>query len=439
MLEHFGLEGFLSFAKQSPVELGKLTILVGRNSSGKSAFIHAIALLSETVSDTSPATAMLFAGNGLNLGSYADVVHGNDPSNAMRFFLKFNQLPSEDGWFWNADVSAMPHEMRITMRHDSASMRPYLSAVSVYRERKRLFTLQGFGTGTAGGYRSGTVQAFSEKPDTVTARLDHFMPDFVLRSEGSKDKRAWKREAKFLIAGNYLQRLAQRFANAVFLGPSRAALETIYLPTGRYPQKMDSAASNLVPYLIGKTRTAVDRKRLEKTLNEWLGARLGVTSSTSVKSYADGLGFRLAGNDYVTRAAVALSNTGYGVSQVLPLLVQLAVGTPTLLLIEQPELHLHPQAQAELGDLFAKFVEAGYQLVVETHSEHLIYRIRSLVAGNDGPLNADNVRLYHVDKRQDGSHLRPVEIGKTGTLKGWPKGFFSVDPRDLKVAFGGAP
>ena len=77
---------------------------------------------------------------------------------------------------------------------------------------------------------------------------------------------------------------------------------------------------------------------------------------------------------------MTLSNTGFGVSQILPIVIQLAVGKPGVLLIEQPEIHLHPSAQAQLAKTLLAFAAENINYSSETHSEHLIYRLRGMLA-----------------------------------------------------------
>lgn len=425
-LTSFGIGSFLSFAKQEPVDLGQLNVFVGRNSSGKSTVLHALALLAETLADDSPYTSMLFAGNGLNLGTFRDVVHGNDVKKTIVFDLA---LPMPDVTGIAAGELApeqVPVRVRVCLKHDAESRRPYASAASVYSaDGNRCFTLQGNPQGRSGGYQVGS---FGRKPSSLVARFNHFLP--IFQSQQQKKRRPnWATILPFLSVNDFGRYVAKVFGDLVYLGPSRAALDAIYIPAGRFPEKLDSAASNLVPYILGRLRTARIRKRFRRTLNKWLRDEFELVSDARLQPLRSGYGFRLEGTDPDVAATVSLANTGYGVSQILPLLVELAIGTPGLLLIEQPEIHLHPRAQSKLGDLLIAFMKAGYQLLVETHSEHLIYRLRALVA-ETADLH-QQVRLFHVDKTELGSRLRPVGISETGQLNGWPKGFFSASAADI--------
>ncbi|MFC1605222.1 DUF3696 domain-containing protein, partial [Planctomycetota bacterium] len=92
------------------------------------------------------------------------------------------------------------------------------------------------------------------------------------------------------------------------------------------------------------------------------------------------------------------------------------------LIVEQPEIHLHPAAQANLADLFVHYANEGKQLVVETHSEHLLLRVRRRIA--EGKISPDKVRIFLVEKSGTSTRIRCLKLEKNGHFQRWPKGFF---------------
>ena len=122
-----------------------------------------------------------------------------------------------------------------------------------------------------------------------------------------------------------------------------------------------------------------------------------------------------------------LTHVGVGVSQVLPILVMcLLAEEGDVIILEQPELHLHPKVQTRLADFFVAMNKLGKQCIVETHSEYMINRLRYRVAKSDDSSIADNTMMYFVEKEKKtgASNYRPVTINKYGVIEDWPDGFF---------------
>ena len=121
-----------------------------------------------------------------------------------------------------------------------------------------------------------------------------------------------------------------------------------------------------------------------------------------------------------------LTHVGVGVSQVLPVLVlSLLSDSDVTLVIEQPELHLHPKIQTLLGDFFLSLAMSDKQCLIETHSEYIVDRIRYRIAADTcAPSIADLTGLYFAEKSDNGSTFREIEINDYGAIVDWPEGFF---------------
>lgn len=127
-----------------------------------------------------------------------------------------------------------------------------------------------------------------------------------------------------------------------------------------------------------------------------------------------------------------LTHVGVGVSQVLPILVMsLLAKKGDVIILEQPELHLHPKVQTRLADFFVSMNAIDKQCIVETHSEYMINRLRYLVAITEDSTIADNTMMYFVerDKCEGYSKYRQVTINRYGVIEDWPDGFFDESER----------
>jgi len=134
-------------------------------------------------------------------------------------------------------------------------------------------------------------------------------------------------------------------------------------------------------------------------------------------------------------------DVGIGISQILPVVVGALDDGTGILMVEQPELHIHPALQTSLGDLFISQVQKeGKTFIIETHSEHLLLRLlRRIRETNDGELpegidglTPDQVSVNYVELTEDGLKIRPMEISDDGDFNNkWPNGFFDERAKEL--------
>ncbi|WP_235838551.1 AAA family ATPase [Cognaticolwellia aestuarii] len=137
-----------------------------------------------------------------------------------------------------------------------------------------------------------------------------------------------------------------------------------------------------------------------------------------------------------TGTFVNIKDVGQGMSQALPIVTRafLPASKETLIILEQPELHLHPAAHGELGELFVRSVleDSNKKYLIETHSQNLLMRIRSLVAS--GEIDSDNVKFYFVDfdENDNTSELKKIDIDNKGNVSFWPDGIFNESFNEAK-------
>jgi predicted ATPase len=128
---------------------------------------------------------------------------------------------------------------------------------------------------------------------------------------------------------------------------------------------------------------------------------------------------------------------GFGISQLLPVIVQCFYARPgSILILEQPEIHLHPRVQASLADLFVEAIHARedgrdrrLQLLVESHSEHFLRRLQRRIA--EEKLSPEEVAIYFCEPGSNGSTLRELDVDPYGNIRNWPDHFFGDEIGDL--------
>ena len=128
---------------------------------------------------------------------------------------------------------------------------------------------------------------------------------------------------------------------------------------------------------------------------------------------------------------VRLTDVGFGVSQVLPVLV-LCYYVPegSILILEQPEAHLHPKVQSELADLLIEVVKnRKLQIILESHSEHLLIRLMRRIA--EEQISADDTAFYFCEMNEGTSEIERLNVDDYGNITNWPQNFFGDEMGDL--------
>jgi predicted ATPase len=235
---------------------------------------------------------------------------------------------------------------------------------------------------------------------------------------------------------------AHRFFNdgVRYLGPLREAPHVLYDPG---PSKLDLGVngeySAAVLHAQAHSKIVMptsdgngQMKPLSEALDHWLREFGLADSARSQDRGRMGIGLRVTprGLD----RDVDLTAVGVGVSQILPVILLCLLASPgTLVVLEQPELHLHPRLEQKLADFLLACVRSGRQLVVETHSEHLVNRLRYRVASDPTDATHDLIRLVFAESDQGVTSYREPEINSYGGLgEDWPAGFLDLGAREAQ-------
>lgn len=218
-----------------------------------------------------------------------------------------------------------------------------------------------------------------------------------------------------------------------YIGPLRE------YPKRYYPIIGEAAADvgfkgEFLPYLLKKSKERLDifdyrLRDLNKKVLEWL-VKFEMAKKTEIKRYKEINEYiSIFCQEYFSGLNVNLTDMGFGTSQVLPIIMEgFSIERDALLLIEQPEIHLHPKAQSILGDLFIEIANEDKTLIIETHSEHLIRRIQRRIAENK--ISNKDVIFYYVTIGKEGSQLQRLEIDEEGYIENIPEGFFDEDYKE---------
>lgn len=238
------------------------------------------------------------------------------------------------------------------------------------------------------------------------------------------------------VGFSVVSQVRRELGNIKYVTPLRASAERYYRLQGLSIEEIDPQGQNIAMF-IHNLATA---ERLD--FSKWMNRFFGVSVETRPSQGHVSLFLKEEVSD---TGGYNLADTGFGYSQMLPILVQLwAAGTrkprsairlggPTFFTIEQPELHLHPKLQAKLADVFlaaiaaAKEVGVDLRLVIETHSEQIVSTLGLRIARGQAKREDINVVLFEKEHMEKPTKVREAEFGLDGALKSWPYGFFEAN------------
>jgi predicted ATPase len=277
-----------------------------------------------------------------------------------------------------------------------------------------------------GGYR---LDAPGYVPKMVNGRVDAKRPYCPERSISFSAEAV----AELGPLGAAVQDISLELRNEVsdlaYLGPLREPPGRSYLWSSVKPGDLGKRGEQAVQALLASVN--VRRKNgigedapnwLASKVSEWM-KRLGVADELVLERQGKSRNYELIVVRGQQRSNIM--DVGFGISQVLPMLVLAHFVTPgTTIVAEQPEIHLHPRAQGGLAELMAEVAKSRkVQFIVETHSEHLFRRLQTLIA--EKKLDHDDCRLYFVDRdAKEKAQLTRLVTDKFGRVENWPDDFF---------------
>lgn len=426
MFTRLRIKNFKAWGEQlwrDGVELAPITLLLGTNSAGKTSILQPLLLLQQTFGSPDRSQDLYLGGKRgdlVDLGTWEQIVHGHDPRAELGFGLGLADVdphlvqrdeetagsptPPERG---ELTYEALYH-YRTGALHLHKLRYAHLGwDLSVERSPKGAYHLRTSRGGKAEG-RSLTPKRDFKPERSVT--LPHSADD-ALAFDG------W-------VAEHHSFALSRAVENVRYLGPLRERPQPTYLWGGQEPGQIGSRGEDAIAALLASLNAAkkADRGKLVAEVSRWLAA-MGVADKLELEQVGNSRFYEVTLSTAGKKAN--LIHVGFGVSQVLPMIV-LALTAPEgcTVIAEQPEIHLHPRAQTELANLLVETAKnRRIQFLIETHSEHLFRRLQYLIA--DEQLAAEQCRLYFIDRQPGGEprldRLVPDEFGH---IRNWPDHFF---------------
>jgi len=437
MIRELRVKNFKSWEDTEQLLLAPLTVFFGTNSSGKTSILQLLLMLRQTA-ESADRKRVLHTGDNfsiVDLGTFNDLIYGHDTSSSLQISILWDLLnplkirnpgKKDENLFEIKDL-----KFDVEIREESGTL---VVGKFSYSFNGNLFGME---TKTKKGknYQYDLVSdryqlekrvgrpwplpqpiKFYGFPDEVNANFKNvgFLSDIVLQLEGL-------------------------FKQIAYLGPLREYPKRIYTWAGEAPSDVGRKGELAIAAILaarekGKYISPGHHKRkrsLEETIAYWLG-NMGIIHSFSVKQIGT------ARKDYEVSVRktehspdVLITDVGFGLSQVIPVLV-LCYYVPegSVLLLEQPELHLHPLAQSWLADIFIEVVKnRNVQIIVESHSEYFLLRLLRRIA--EEKISVDKTALYFCKMQNSSSKTEKLDVDLYGDVKNWPPDFFGDEMGEL--------
>lgn len=444
MLTRLRLKNFKAWDDTGDVELAPLTILFGGNSSGKSSLHQFLLMLRQTV-ESPDRRRVLHTGDDrtpVDLGSYTGLLRNSNVESPLEFELDWRRSIPLHVEYARDGTRFSGHEMGFQAAIGSTADTPPRPRVDHYRYR--LTSDNGADTLWLGSERneSGDYEIHAEGielvrtlgrkwPVAAPSQFHAFPDDLPTRYQ-------------FLdFAADLTLALEEQLRAINYLGPLRENPSRLYRWSGEEVGNVGWRGEHSIEALLaGRARkfnfTAKQKtKPLQTLVATWLRT-IGVIDKFSVAQIGEGRDeYEVRVTTPGSKREVLLTDVGFGVSQVLPVIVEAFYSAPgSTVVMEQPEIHLHPAVQADLADLFIDAISAreersprDTQFIIESHSEHLLRRLLRRIA--EGKVDPDNVRCYVVNPGVGGSTIEALDVDEYGTVRNWPEHFFGDSAADI--------
>lgn len=426
MLTRLRLRNFRCYRDSDEIPLRPLTIIVGANNSGKSTILNALLLLKQTLQDQDTAEPLVTSGPAVDLGGYFDILRGGLRAKHPRVGIEVGMRPV------GTRTSLLTRGMlRAGHRSREASFEVTFSfarregrvQVSSFEQRRGDRVVLSW-------KKSEGLRFDAPLPKVLVGQIrtqfSHFFP-MVYPSRRASSSRAGRtiRSLWSKTFDNHWDWSAT-FADVHHVEPIRPEIPRFGMLGRVATAEAGAGGEDLIRALRDPSPVGDMHSDLLTLVDLWMSKRFGMLSRLRLK-YLDKRRtvLELLANEPTGYRNINLANMGKGIAQVLPIVSEVQKGERgDVVLVEQPEVHLHPDAQANLGDLFVDAVRSmrTRQVIVETHSEHLLLRVRRLVAQRRLP--PEMVSVLFVERRGSESRVRRLDLDSKGQFSDWPKGFF---------------
>ena len=395
MVTELRAQNFKSWKDTGTLQLAPLTGLFGANSSGKTSILQVLLMLKQTVEQPVDWNEPLYFGDEqslINLGNFDAVIHGHKRDLSIGISVSW-KLPEQ------IDIAEV--------FTDSLSF----STTVVTKNR-----LDGF-CYTVGEHDFEIRHESRGYAFRSPYRPHHSPVVYPFRCYGICSRPSGPTEKFF----GFDEAFENLFSRILYLGPLREHPRPRYTWDGDHPKGIGQDGKKAISALLsGRVR----HFSIDEQILKWL-QQLELINSYDLRPISDtGRDYEFLVRKYKDGPEVRLTDIGFGVSQVLPVLI-LCYYAPegSILILEQPEAHLHPKVQTELADVLIDVVKnRNLQIILESHSEYLLSRLQRRIAEKE--IAAADTALYFCEIKDGTSEIEQLNVDEYGNIRNWPQDFF---------------
>lgn len=419
---NISIQQFKSIIAVDGFSFDGLTLLAGANSSGKSSIIQALLLLKQTLEASSDEVIAL-QGEYVNARDLSELIYNNskkgitvsvcwdmrevEKSTDTVMLTKHSSFKDAEKLLMTMTLKSVESTVLVTDFVLSFGKQNETESIAVhYNSKSKLYDLtSGLPNLNRNLYESvgknGKIEIKGCKIDFL-----NFFPIFV----SSEDEGLKTPEFTLLVMKDMRSFLSSYLRNIYYIGPNRVSPELDrFYASDTLSDRVDSSGSNTRYILAEQKKRQVGNGTLADEVNFWI-KQLGLADGVSANKDSETKRYRTSVS-MNGKLKVDLCNTGFGNSQILPILVQgLLAPAGSLLIIEDPEVHMHPAVQSAMTDFFIAMAKEGKNIIIETHSDHIVTRIRRRVI--ETPSIKDMIHICYVENTYGHSEYLTLEMNE---------------------------
>jgi len=460
------IRNFKSIGSLVDYELKPLTILSGTNSSGKSSFIQLLLLLKQTLYLDSSRYPLYIDGKLYSAESYLDLIRNKNASNKVEIgfaiekkeFEKYGNYVEKSIFDNFADYLCLLNITYSVYRKELYIEKFELIYNTTQGRNNYIKFLQSKGpksdivVDTNNEYFIRTVYpetAFTYNEINFSSifpsAIELVFYDIIENPKSKKTKLVSKRKASEYPNLNSIKSLLRCYFNELYyVGPLRTEPQDSYANTrqldsvgveGEYTaqvleQRKKEKVHAYLPFFIkDEIEFTLSKTSLLEAVNHWICKIFKFGKKIHTRKKGDSYSIYLV-NQYDVETTI--KHVGFGISQVLPIIVQgLLLKSGATLILEQPEIHLHPKVQSLLFDFLQSLILQGKNVIIETHSDHFITRMRRRIAEDEFSNLKDKINLTFIEQGAHDLLFRTIDLDDFGTLNYFPKDF--IERPDIEL------